>query len=439
MNAGRRGGHRSISACQEAGTGDNTMRSQKQIAVFGSFLTDVHCVEFKMAEDLGCLLARNGFKVICGGHGGIANSLVAGVTRGGGEVLGVSLAKSRYPERSAKTNPLITERFAINSPAERLEFFANSDAFIFFTGGIGTLTEFSFVWHSLQLSADFDRPIVLVSKSWKRILASIRNEQMVKHKYYRMLHLCDRIKDAVAVVADDYALKYDEPGGSLRKRSVLFHLDGTVVESREEEFSRLCEDAGYFFPLPDVVAAFRETTPFETKPAHFAAILQRLGVAAGTAAAIAGHLCCQITKIPELYPDALEALHHLKESGFSTGVVSWRHPSQVKEILSAHNLSALFDFAGTPDNAAGRSGASVAGGALEVSGFSREGTVYIADGFQGDCPPACTGGIDTILLDRYLTHIQGEDGFKLRSLKELKSLVKYDAAAGEGKADPAGY
>jgi predicted Rossmann-fold nucleotide-binding protein len=32
--------------------------------------------------------------------------------------------------------------------AGRLERFAGADAFIFFTGGIGTLSEFAFIWHT---------------------------------------------------------------------------------------------------------------------------------------------------------------------------------------------------------------------------------------------------------------------------------------------------
>lgn len=408
------------------------MQLQKQIAVFGSFLTNAESREFAMAQDLGYLLARKGFKVICGGHGGIANPLVAGVTRGGGRVLGLSPMETKYPGRTAGMNPLITERIEFDSIAERLEFFANSDAFIFFTGGIGTLSEFAFMWHSLQLGADFDRPLVLVSEGWKRVLARIRTAQMVKYKYFRLVHLCDRAKDAVAVVSNDYSLKYDDPKHTFYKEAVLFDLDGTLVESPEEEFVKSCENIGCFFQMPAVIKAFRKAGGIpeasECGRPFYVSVLENLGVEERSATEIADYLRKESGHIPLLYHDVVDILHYFKENGLATGVVSSRDPLQIKEILSAHDLSGLVDIACPRDPPAGRPDRQRFGGILESFDVRKDRMVYIGGNFQDDCLVPRTMEIDSILLDRHLTHIGNDAAFKIRSLEELKHIVRGAAA-----------
>ena len=106
------------------------MQSQKQIAIFGSFLTNPRSAEFQMAEELGYLLARHGCRVVCGGHGGIVEPLVAGTVKGGGSVLGVSLAASAYPKRSARMNPQISEIIQVDSMQARLQLFAEADGIL---------------------------------------------------------------------------------------------------------------------------------------------------------------------------------------------------------------------------------------------------------------------------------------------------------------------
>lgn len=405
------------------------MQPRKQIAIFGSFLTNARSVEYQMAEDLGYLLARYGCGVTCGGHGGIVDPLVAGTVRGGGMVAGISLAESAYPKRSARMNPLITEIVKVNSMPERLQLFAESDGFIFFTGGIGTLSEFAFVWHSLQLQADFNRPIVVVSRAWQRLLAEIRHEQMIKHKYYRLIHICERPEDAVAVVTGDYSLKYDDPVRILSKEAVFFELDGTIVESPEEEFIKSCEDIGCFFRMPDVVAAFRNGATRRRTPdddgSYLVGILEHLGIDTKSASEIAVYVQQRCKPVPELYGDVPEILHHLKENGFSTGIVTKRHPRQLAEILAAHNLAGLFDFTGILDRSAGKPITGLYGEVLTGYGFCKDGIVHVGGNFQEDYLDPRAAGVDSILLDRHLSHIFNNGALIIRSLKELKCLVRH--------------
>ena len=417
------------------------MQPRKQIAVFGSFLTNAESIEFEMAEELGYLLAQKGFQVICGGHGGIAIPLVSGVTRGGGVARGVVMEASIFPRRNAGMNPRITEIVQVDSLSGRLEMLADADGYVFFTGGIGTLAEFAFIWHSLQVAANFDRPVTLISRGWKPLLAKIKQEQMIKHKYYRIVHLCEQVKEAVAIVTKDYSLKYNDPCSLYYKETVFFDLDGTIVESPEEEFISAGENNGYFFSLPAVVDAYRKAGGLQYPPegeasgrddvSHKTAVLEHLGLDTRAAARVAEQVCCEHEEIPRQYADAPEILHYFKENGFSTGVYSSRPAWKLKEILSAHEMSGLFDVVLPPLNRSeSHLDRSSFVEALERCGLQAKGLVHVGINLPECCHEPGATEVDSIVLDRHLAHIRKDSACKIRSLGELKYLVKHRALKG---------
>lgn len=423
-----RGGH-------SARQGTRSMRPPKQIAVMGSFLTNPQSVEYAMAEELGYLLAKKGFNVICGGHGGIADPLASGVARGGGVVRGIALAASRFPRRSARMSPRITEVVQVDAIAERLETLADADGYIVFMGGIGTLAEFAFIWHSLQVAADFDRPLILISRGWKHLLAKIKREQMIKHKYYRIVHLCEEVKEAVAIVTNDHSIKYDDPCCIFYKEAVFFDLDGTIVESPEEEFVTACENNGYFFPVSEVIASFLKAGELHRFPEgkatgrdevlHKTAVLEHLGLDTRAAARMAGRVCSERSEIPQLYPDAPDILHFFKENGFSTGIFSSRPAWQLKEILSTHKLSGVFDAVVPLSRSAPGPCRSPFAEASERCGGHPERLVHIGITLPKDGRGRRAIDVDTIVLDRHLAHILDDKACKIRSLAELKHLIRH--------------
>lgn len=395
------------------------MRPQKQIAILGSFLMNPQSAEYPMAETLGLLLANRGFPIICGGHGGIADALICGVTRGGGRVRGISMAEAKFPRRSAPMNPLVTEVVRVNSIAERLDTLADSDGYIFFSGGIGTLAEFAFIWHSLQVTGNFERPLILISLGWKHLFAAIKQE-MIKQKYYRMVHLCARAQDAVAILTNDYSLKYDEPAGLYYKKAVVFDFDGAIAESPEEIFVGLCENSGYFFPLPQVGAAFRKAQ--ERCPAtegeipFLRCVVEMLGIAGEEAADLGAVLAKEFPPVPELHPDAVAALRYFKESGLATGIASSRHPEQLRNLVSRLGVETLVDFLCPLDRADEAP--------LANTGYGRDETIFVGDDYHESTLGHRSVGVDRILLDRHLANMADGPMPAIRSLKELEYLVK---------------
>jgi predicted Rossmann-fold nucleotide-binding protein/FMN phosphatase YigB (HAD superfamily) len=399
------------------------MRLNKRIVIFGSFLTNSRSSEHRIAEKLGFACAQSGFTVICGGHGGIADSTATGAIKGGGEVLAITLIESKARKRNAAISPLITGVVRVDSLSERLEYFAKSDGYVFLTGGIGSLAEFAYIWHSLQIDGNFDKPIIFISSAWKHILAGMKRELMIKYKYYQCIYFCENVEDAVAVLTGDYAIKYRDNRKTLQKSCVLFDFDGTIVESPAEKFIKICENLGYFFQLPDVLQAYENERRLGKTPRTMN-ILDQLGVNKNSADDIvaAMHAECEDNQLPDLYPDVVDILSCLKRRGITTGALSSRHPVQLKGIIESHKLSGVLDHVlGVEDRFWERP--KLMQRALDLSGFQNEDIVYVGAALQEKSLNPRVEQLDSILLDRHLTHILNDDAFKIRSLTELKYIL----------------
>jgi phosphoglycolate phosphatase-like HAD superfamily hydrolase len=249
------------------------------------------------------------------------------------------------------------------------------------------------------------------------------------------------VKEAVAMVTNDYSIKYDDPCSIFYKEAVFFDLDGAIVESPEEEFIRACENNGYFFPLPDVVASFRKAGQLGCSPegeatrredvSHKTAVLEHLGLDTRAAARGAEQVCSERGELPQLYADAPETVHYFKESGFSTGIFSPRPARQVGEILSTHELSGLFDAVVPPlDRSASHPDGSPFVEALERCGLQTKGLVHVGINLPESFRAPGTTQVDSIVLDRHLAHILDDRACKIRSLGELKHLVKHRGLKG---------
>ncbi len=142
----------------------------KVIAVFGSSRREENSALYQEAYELGRLLARERYSVLCGGYGGSMAAVSHGACDAGGHVVGVTcaqfdpLAPNRWLDREIKAPTLIA----------RLEtMMAMADGFIAVQGGIGTLAEVTLAWSLLQTRSLTDKALVLLGSSWPPILDTL--------------------------------------------------------------------------------------------------------------------------------------------------------------------------------------------------------------------------------------------------------------------------
>ncbi|RAW46238.1 TIGR00725 family protein [Halorubrum sp. 48-1-W] len=90
-----------------------------------------------VAEELGTELAERGHTVVCGGLGGVMESVCRGAREAGGETIGILPT-----DRRADANPFVTTAIATGlGHARNALVVMNGDAVIAVNGGPGTLSE----------------------------------------------------------------------------------------------------------------------------------------------------------------------------------------------------------------------------------------------------------------------------------------------------------
>ena len=145
----------------------------KTITVFGSSKPVETDEQYKLAYELGVLLAKKGFDVCTGGFFGIMEAVSKGAVENGGEAIGVTV-NNWGPDG----NKYLTKEIKCSSLFERInKLIETGDGFVILQGGTGTLLELAAVWELSNKGIMDNKPIACHSSMWEEI-TSVMNEQM---------------------------------------------------------------------------------------------------------------------------------------------------------------------------------------------------------------------------------------------------------------------
>ena len=178
---------------------DMSQLPERLVAVFGSARTPEENSNFKAAEELGKLLAENGYGVITGGGPGIMGGASRGAFQAGGRSVGlnIELPMEQHPNHF-QTISLSFRYFFVR----KVCFLKYSTAIIVFPGGFGTLDELCEVLTMVQTGKINRIPIILVGKDfWGGLLHWLKTT-LVKNKTIapedmELYHLVDTAEEAV--------------------------------------------------------------------------------------------------------------------------------------------------------------------------------------------------------------------------------------------------
>ena len=116
-------------------------KRQKIIAVIGG--GDPSSAEFRIAEEVGRHLAKNGITLVCGGLGGVMEAACQGASEEGGRTIGILPGDSYQTANPYVQIPIVTGL----GHARNVIVVKSSRAVIAVGGSYGTLSEIS---HALQ-------------------------------------------------------------------------------------------------------------------------------------------------------------------------------------------------------------------------------------------------------------------------------------------------
>lgn len=132
---------------------------------------------YQQTMELSGKLSKEGFTIITGGGGGVMEAANRGAYEAGGRSLGLNITLpheqllNKYVTDSEDFHYFFTRKVMLTFAAE---------AYVFMSGGFGTLDEFSELVTLIQTKKIRPVPLILVGKSfWEPLLTWIRTEMYV--------------------------------------------------------------------------------------------------------------------------------------------------------------------------------------------------------------------------------------------------------------------
>lgn len=147
-------------------------RKLKALAFFGDAASGPDTEEYQMAYVLAQVLAKAGYTVVNGGGPGVMEAATQGAESVGGDTLVVTFHpehatgfEGRYLGNQADTE-IVTQNYI-----ERMfGLMEESDCYLIFKGGTGTISELGTAWVLAKLYHGHHKPFILVGSFWRPII-----------------------------------------------------------------------------------------------------------------------------------------------------------------------------------------------------------------------------------------------------------------------------
>ena len=169
-----------------------------RVSVFGGAWIMEQEPEYHHARRLGRWLAEHRAHVVCGGYQGA----MAAVCRGSADLEGTTVGVTISAWDDVVTvNPWLTHEVVARDLFARLPLITDADAWVAFSGGVGTLHEVALCWNLVQTDLARPRPLLLVGERWDRQLQLFRELLQVSDPtHFDLVQPVASIDDALPIL-----------------------------------------------------------------------------------------------------------------------------------------------------------------------------------------------------------------------------------------------
>lgn len=172
------------------------------VSIFGSARTEPDAPEYKKAEEVAALFAKNNFAVITGGGGGIMEAANKGAAKAGGTSVGMNIHLPFEQQPNKYSNVNIEFKYFF---IRKVMFVKYALAYIIMPGGFGTLDELFEAVTLIQTHRIKPLPVILVGKDyWSGLLEWIKTrlleEKRLSPEDFDILQIIDDPKQIVKAV-----------------------------------------------------------------------------------------------------------------------------------------------------------------------------------------------------------------------------------------------
>lgn len=165
----------------------------KEVVILGSARIPPNNKYYKIAEELGHLLGKNGFATLTGGGPGIMEAANKGAFERGGVSVGINMRL----DGKERLNSYLTRSIGFFFPyIRKLIITAPSKAFVFFPGGFGTLHQLFELLTLIETKKMEPVPIILYGRLfWQPFLEFV-------HKLHADFNTISHLEEGIITVID---------------------------------------------------------------------------------------------------------------------------------------------------------------------------------------------------------------------------------------------
>lgn len=169
----------------------------KRVAFFGDAAVLPNHPVYQMAFHAAKKLAKMGYVIVNGGGPGVMDAATRGAESVGGKTVSVTF----YPEHASGfegrylANKTDKEVRSDNYIDRMFKLMEESDIYLLFNGGTGTLSELGTSWVLGKLYYGHHKPMILVGAFWRPIIGVIHDNMMIDAKEMDVLRIVDGIDD----------------------------------------------------------------------------------------------------------------------------------------------------------------------------------------------------------------------------------------------------
>lgn len=176
----------------------------KKITVFGFSQAKPEDKEYKDAFTIAKLLVETGFVIVNGAGPGIMKASTEGAKSVGGKTIGVSFnSKEMTNFEGRDQSNLVDEEIIMPNYGERtMKLLELGDAYIFFNGGTGTISEFGMAWGLARLHFGNHKPLILYGEWWHEVTEAIGQNMLLRDEELKVYRIVNTPEEAVTEVIE---------------------------------------------------------------------------------------------------------------------------------------------------------------------------------------------------------------------------------------------
>lgn len=176
----------------------------KRIAFFGDAQTPKTHPDYEDAFNSSKYLAQEGFTIVNGGGPGIMDASTQGAAAGDGQVVAVTFSpkyagsfEGRYLKNLGEVNREVIANDYISRMFGLIE---ESDAFMVFRGGSGTISEFGTVWVLANIYFGHHKPFILYGNQWWEIIDVIHKNMNIDEQEMKCFKIVESKEEALQAI-----------------------------------------------------------------------------------------------------------------------------------------------------------------------------------------------------------------------------------------------